>query len=157
MDSAALHLATVHLCLPLLASGWVLLLAARLWPDERPFRLGLLLVVAAAVAGAVAYYSGPGAHQVLVDGGFATEGTRPVVETHALWGRGLFVALGLLGAVALQASLQFLQGERPPAWQRLLLLAGGLILLVLLAWTAHLGGLVRHEELRPPVLSRTDG
>jgi uncharacterized membrane protein len=147
MNAATLHLAVVHLTLPLLACGAVLVLGARLWHDERPFRLGLLFIVMAALAAALAYYTGPGADQLLTDLGIGDPGSREAVENHALWGRGLFVSLGLLGALALQSTLQYFQGETPRNWQRWTLLAGSITLLVLLAWTAHLGGQVRHTEL----------
>jgi hypothetical protein len=149
MNAAGFHLAIVHMPLMAATGGFTLLLCARLWHDERPFRLALLLLVAGALAAAGAYYSGPPAHQVLVDGHFTTADTLDLVETHALWGRISFVSMGILGALALQSFLQHYQGEATAAWQRWALLAGSLVMILMMAWTAHLGGWVRHAEIRP--------
>ncbi len=149
MNAAGFHLAIVHAPLMAAAGGFTLLLCARLWHDERPFRLGLLVLVAGALAAAGAYYSGPSAHQVLVDGRFTTPDTLGLVENHALWGRVSFVAMGLLGALALQSYLQHYQGEATAAWQRWTVLAGSLVMILMMAWTAHLGGWVRHPEIHP--------
>ena len=148
MNAANLHLAIVHLPLSALLGAVVLLLCARAWGEERAFRLALLAIVAGALAAAMAYYTGPSAHQILIDAGFNTGDTQNVVETHALWGRVSFVVLGLCGALAFQAWLQHYQGERPAAWQRWTLLIAGAAMLGVLAWTSHLGGQVRHTEIR---------
>jgi len=157
MSAVHLHLAVVHL--PVVGCLFVaVLLAVAVWRrSDLLFTTAACLLVACAVGAAVAYYSGPPAYEQvrprLVDG-------EEVVERHALLGRASFVGMVLLGVLAIQALLRSAAADGPPPWLRWALLAGTLLMCWLLAWTAHLGGAVRHDELRDrplPVFPRLGG
>ena len=111
----------------------------------------LILLLVAAVGSLTAYYSGPPAfeqlnEQVTND----AAGIQGLVEDHAVLGRTAFVGMILVGALALQGLLQFLQGESPARWLRLTILLLALALSYVLVWSAHLGGQVGHPEIRGP-------
>jgi hypothetical protein len=57
------------------------------------------------------------------------------------------------GVGALVAFLQELQGEPATPALRWALLAVNLVVFGVLLWAAHLGGLIRHPEIAPPVES----
>jgi hypothetical protein len=145
MTATHLHLTVVHL--PVVGCVFVaVLLAVALWRrSDLLFVTACCLLLACAGGAVAAYYSGPPAYeqvkQRLVDG-------EEAVEQHALLGRASFVGMILLGVLAIQALLRTAAGEGAAGWLRRVLLAGTLLLCWLLAWTAHLGGAVRHDELR---------
>lgn len=145
MTATELHLAIVHL--PVVGCWFVaVLLAVAIWRRSELLFLtaaGLLLLC---TAGAVtAYYSGPPAYEQVKSRLVAGE---EAVEQHAVLGRAAFVGMVLLAVLALQAVLRTAAGEDAARWLRWALLVGTLLLCWLLAWTAHLGGAVRHDELR---------
>jgi uncharacterized membrane protein len=57
--------------------------------------------------------------------------------------------VALLGAGALAGRLLFRRSKAVPAKFSSTILAVSLIVSVLMAWAANLGGMVRHTELRP--------
>ncbi len=148
MNGAWIHLAVVHLvpwcCL---LAGVLALVELRL-PSEGLFKVAALCGVLAALLAAASYFSGPEADGVLRALAIEDPEARGLVEAHALWGRVLFILTGLVGALSLLSLLQYAQEEIPPRWQRVTLAASSLVLLPLLAWTSHLGGLIRHTEIR---------
>lgn len=156
MSAAEVHLAVVHV--PVVGCFFVaVLLAVALWRRSELLFLTAAALLLVCTAGAIAaYYSGPPAYEQvksrLVDGENA-------VEQHAVLGRAAFVGMILLAALALQAVLRTAAGERAARGLRWALLIGALLLCWLLAWTAHLGGAVRHDELRDrplPIFPRLD-
>jgi hypothetical protein len=54
----------------------------------------------------------------------------------------------VLGIAAL-AGLILFRGRAVAGWFSVLLLAGALVVGSLVTWTAHLGGQIRHSEIRP--------
>lgn len=150
MSAAHLHLLIVHL--PVLGAIFAaaLLVAGEARgrsPDGPSLRVtGWLVLLVSAVSGIVAYYSGPPAYEQL-EAVLAPE--KEWVEQHAVIGRAAFVGLVVAGALAVQALLQHLQEETPARWLRWTILGLVLVLCYVLAWAAHLGGLIRHEEIRP--------
>ena len=148
-SASQIHLLVVHL--PVVGCPFVLallLLGHRLKSDLL-MRVGYGFLTAVAAFGVVAYYSGPPAFEGL-ESELAAE--RPWVEQHALVARAAFVVLVVAGVLAVQAWLQFLQEEPPGRWLRRSILILVLVVTYLLAWSAHLGGQIRHPEIRHPGL-----
>ncbi|MDA0842069.1 MAG: hypothetical protein O3B01_06590 [Planctomycetota bacterium] len=145
MTAVRLHLMVVHLpvvgCLFVLA----ILLVAHQTRQEIVFKIGYGLLLFCTVSGAVAYISGGYAYEQLA--------SKPVVQVehtdpHALIARAAFTLLVVAGVATLSVFLQYLQGENPHVWHRRGILIATFVLVYLFAWTAHLGGRVRHEEIR---------
>jgi uncharacterized membrane protein len=145
MNAVHIHLLVVHLPVvlcPLVA----VLLAIGLWKKNAALqKQGYAILIACAVAGTVAFYSGPSALEMLQN---QLEEERSVVEDHAAIGRAAFIATLVAAALAIQALLQYAQEEPPARWLRVAILVLVLATCYLLAWSAHLGGQIRHPEIR---------
>ena len=153
MTALQLHLAVVHVPVVLCPLAAALLVFALLKKEAgEPFlKLAWILLLLAAVGSLTAYYSGPSAFEQLneqVTNNAA--GIQDLVEDHAVLGRTAFVGMILIGALALQGLLQFLQGESPARWLRVTILLLALVLSYVMVWSAHLGGQVGHPEIRGP-------
>lgn len=159
MSALQLHLAVVHLPVVLCPLAAVLLLVAmaRKEAGDPLLRLGWILLLVAALGSVTAYSSGPSAFEQLNEqipgkAGMSGEAAlvQALVEDHAVVGRTAFVGMVLVGVLALQGLLQFLQGESPARWLRVTILVLALVLSYVLVWSAHLGGQVGHPEIRGP-------
>ncbi|MCH2101715.1 MAG: hypothetical protein MK209_07315 [Planctomycetes bacterium] len=148
MSAQQLHLIVAHLpVIGLPVTLFVYAFALR-WRDDRLQRLCWLLVVAFAASSAVSYFSGPDAFEMLDQAGKVDEATRAIAEEHALLGRIAFSAMALLGGACGVAFFGRLQGAPPGRSLRLGIAIVGWLIVLLLAWTAHEGGELRHVELR---------
>ena len=145
MNAAHIHLLTVHLPVVLCPLVAVLLAVGALRSSDGLQRVGYVVLIVAAAAGAVAFYSGPSAFDLLQEK-LAEE--RSLVEDHAAIARAAFIATLVTAAIAIQALLQFAQEEPPARWLRRTILIGTLLACYLMAWSAHLGGHIRHPETR---------
>ena len=148
MSAQQLHLIVAHL--PVIGLPVVLFVYAFAlrWRDERLRKLCWLLIIGFAASSAVSYFSGPAAFELLDAAGKVDEATRAISEEHALLGRGSFAAMVLLGLGCVVAFLGFVQGTPPGRALRLGIAITGWVIVLLLAWTAHEGGELRHVELR---------
>jgi uncharacterized membrane protein len=107
-----------------------------------------MLIVSAALA-AFPYFSGPAAYERVAD---EYDLSSQTIETHAVVARGTSLGLVVLGALTLSSLLRDWQGEPPGKALKAAILAGGIAAAYALAWSAHLGGLVRHPELAEPAM-----
>lgn len=146
MNAAQLHLLTVHLPVFGMFAGLVLMSLALVRGSEGLVRTALGFVVCGTVLGAPAYFSGPGAMEV-AEGFVALD--EHLVEQHAIVARGAFFASVILAAVGLKVWLDSRRGATG-AGVRVGLLLAMLVIAWLMAWTAHLGGVIRHAEIREP-------
>jgi uncharacterized membrane protein len=148
MSAQQLHLALSHL--PVIGLPVVLLIYgfALRWKDERLQKLCWLLIIAFGVSATASYFSGPAAFELLEAAGQVDAATRAISEEHALLGRGVFAAMILLGLGCVVAFLGYLQGAPPSRAVKLSIAISGWFVVLLLAWTAHEGGELRHVELR---------
>ncbi len=145
MNLTHLHLLLNHL--PIVGSLCGLgLLAFALWRHSEDIkRAALGVLVISALVAIPAYLTGEPAE----DGTRGLTGvSKSLIERHeeaagvALGGVLTLGALGLVGLV-------WFRGKRPmPSWFGGITLAGALIVSGLMAWTASLGGEVRHTEIR---------
>jgi hypothetical protein len=74
------------------------------------------------------------------------------IETHAVVARGTSLGLVVLGALTLSSLLREWQGDPPGKALKAAILAGAVVAAYALAWSAHLGGLIRHPELAEPAM-----
>lgn len=153
MSPVHLHLLLNHV--PVI--GTVIALGLLAWAvlrgDERVGRASLgLLAVLAAVA-VVAFLTGEPAEE-------AVEGVAGIpealIERHEEAALLATIALGVTGALALAA---LLLGRRRTLSRgaMLVLLAVGLVPAGAMAWTANLGGQIRHAEIRPGAVAGGEG
>lgn len=148
MSAQQLHLIVAHL--PVIGLPVVLFVYgfALRWHDERLQKLCWLLIIGFAASSAVSYFSGPAAFELLDAAGKVDAATRAISEEHALLGRGAFAAMVLLALGCVVAFLGYLQEAPPSRGLRVGIAVAGWVVVLLLAWTAHEGGELRHVELR---------
>ena len=143
MNAAHWHIVLVHL--PIVGAMFTLVtlaLAVSLRSDVL-FRLGSGFAIACALAATAAYFSGGEAYDLM-----KPDVEKALVENHAVIGRAGLIAAVLAGVVALVGLLQELQGEKPPAALRWALTFATGVVVWVMSWAAHLGGRIRHPEIR---------
>lgn len=145
MNAAHLHLALNHLPVVGILFGAATLGFGVLFKKEAPHRVGLWLVVAAALLAIPAYLTGEPAEHVAEDlPGVSEAWIEPHEDAAAV-----ALALALAAGVAAAPALLLAHAKRPSAskaaWLALLL---ALAASGSMAYTASLGGKVRHTEIR---------
>jgi hypothetical protein len=143
---AQLHLALTHVPVvtALLAAATLVIAAVGRGPSTR--RFGLVLLLVAGLAAVPAFLTGEGAEQVVEDRAGVSES---VIERHEEAAE-LALAL-LLGGAAVAAAALVAGRLRHDAAARALFAAALLLALAdatVLGWVAHLGGEIRHDEIR---------
>lgn len=150
MNPAQIHLLANHL--PLFATGMgFLILAYGVLRGQAPFqRLAALILVAAALAMPVVYFSGEGTEDAVEAIAGVQESRIHDHEEAAEAAAAGTAALGV-AAFAFLLSWAFPLAARWRARGAWLLVAGSALAFGWLGWTSHLGGLIRHaEELGAP-------
>jgi hypothetical protein len=154
MNGAHLHLLINHIPVLGTAFGLVLLVFAVWKRSEDMRKAALAAFVVVALAAIATYLTGePAEHGV--KGLPAVSGA--LIERHddaagiALGGA---IALGLLALVGL---IWFRAGRPVKNWYSSLALAAALLVTGCMAWTAYLGGQIRHSEIRPETAPMTTG
>jgi hypothetical protein len=145
VTAAHLHLALCHV--PILAIlfglGW---LAFGAWRGSRDIqKAALVMFVMAGVLSVPLYLTGKAAAGV-VKGlpGYSDS----ILEQHQASAAVTLAGCLVLGMVAL-AGLVLSRDRAVTGWLGMLLLAGALVVGSMVAWTANLGGQIRHSEIRP--------
>lgn len=150
MNPAQIHLMLNHLPLFASATAGLLLAYALLRGNLAYQRLAYVLLVVAAIAAPLVFFSGHGAEDK-VEGLIGVSERR--IHAHEEAGEGAAIGMVLLG---LLAAAQLVLGGLPHAarWRARgawVVLIGALAACSWTAWTAHLGGLIRHgAELGSP-------
>ncbi len=151
LDSSAaqVHLALNHVPVVgiFLAAGTMLVGAATRKAHTRQFGLALALVAAAAVG--PAYFSGDGAEEIVENLPGVSESRIERHEEAAEQAAAITVLAGIAAAAAFGA----MRLRKQKVSQGLFgaTLVASVVAAVLLARAAHLGGQIRHEEIRPTV------
>jgi hypothetical protein len=146
MSWAHIHLALTHVPVIGLLIVLLLLVVARLRRSAELMRVSYGLLVLLAVATVIVYLTGEPAEELVENlPGFS----ETLVEQHEEAALIATIGMGVLGLVALVGLIRFRAPWIAPAWYGpgvllLALLVGGLM-----AWTANLGGQIRHSEIRP--------
>jgi uncharacterized membrane protein len=151
LTSAQIHLAVNHLPVvgALLATATLLLAAVTRRACTRNVGFGLLVFAALSVL--PAYFSGEGAEEIVEHRPGVSEALIERHEDAAAWALGVTLAAGVVAATALLAVR--LQRERAV---RLLFAIALLLALAstgVMGQVAHLGGQIRHDEIRSPAAS----
>jgi hypothetical protein len=143
MNAAHLHLMLNHV--PVVGTLIVLPLLA--WAIHRRsaelLRVVLATFVAIGVAGAVVYLTGEPAEEVVEHLAGVVHTSIEAHEDAARVSLRLTGGLGLLGLVGLW---RLRAGARTPRWLVVSAVAGAMVVMISLGWTASLGGLIRHPE-----------
>ena len=145
VTAAHIHLFLCHV--PVLAIvfglGW---LAFGLWRGSREIQKAALgMFILAAVLAVPSYLTGePASGTIKGLPGFSER----ILEQHQASAGVALAGCIALGIVAL-AGLIYFRGRAVAGWFSVLLLVGALVVGVLIARTANLGGQVRHSEIRP--------
>lgn len=147
MTAPFTHIVIVHLPVVGLIFTLAVTLLGLFFDDRRLILIGCAFTVCCAIGAAVAYGSGPPAFDQ-VRGGF-DKTTVALAEQHAIVGRAAFIGAILAGVVALQGLLRTAADDGPSPWLVRGLAALLIVVAGLMAWTAHLGGGIRHPEARP--------
>lgn len=145
MNAPHLHLLLNHV--PVLGAAFGLgLLAFGLWrkSDELKKTSFGVFVIAALLAVPV-YLSGEPAEE----GVESLPGvSKAIIEQHEEAAEVAFTAIIVLGVIALVGLFLFRRGRVVPTWFTSLMLIASITVSGLMAWTANLGGQVRHTEIR---------
>jgi hypothetical protein len=154
MNTAHLHLILNHI--PVVGTFISLgLFGFALWKrseESKGTALGLLVITA--ILAVPAFLTGEPAEGVVK----ALPGvSQAIIEQHEEAAHGAFIALCILGGVALAGLFWFRRGRLVPLWFSSVVLAGSLLVGGWMAWTANLGGQIRHSEIRSGGQAQADG
>jgi hypothetical protein len=145
LSGAHLHLLINHAPLFGAIFALALLVASYLWAPDVLRRAALVVLVFTALTAVVADLSGDPAEDAIR--GFPGV-QRAVIHEHEEFADKSYIAASIVGVLALAALVRW---RRVPVPQgaTFTALAGAVIVTGMMAWTALLGGRVRHTEVRP--------
>ncbi len=147
MNAAQIHLMLNHLPVIGALFATVILAAGLLWRNALLQRLALGTLVVVALAAVPVYLSGEPAEEIIEH---AAGVEKSVVKTHEDMAQVALIAVEVIGFVALVALVLYRRRAMATGFAAVLLIAM-FALCGTLAWTAHLGGQIRHPELRGAV------
>ncbi|HET6145742.1 MAG TPA: hypothetical protein VFE02_19720 [Candidatus Acidoferrales bacterium] len=150
MNWAHVHLMLTHI--PVIGVGAILafLLLGAIRGSREIQWASLQLFVALALLSITVYLSGsPANHQVRDLPGF----TRSVIHRHSTAADFAFWSLEILGALSLGALYLYRASGAVPVRFIVALLMIGFVVLLLMGWTANLGGKIRHPEIGAAIVS----
>ena len=143
MNAVQIHLVMNHVPVVAPVVAGLLLVIGLVVKSEPVIRTGLLTLIAAALLALPVYFTGEPVEKVAEKlPGVA----KSSIETHESAAKATVVLLGLLGAGSIAALVAYRRRALPVG-------VGGAMLAICLvaaaqvAWTAHLGGQIRHTEL----------
>jgi hypothetical protein len=145
MYAPHLHLMLNHI--PVLGTFFGLaLLAFALWRNSEELKKAALSTfVVVALFAIPVYLSGEPAEEAVHP---LPDVSESVIEQHESAATVAFTGVLVLGVGALAGLLLFRRGKVVPAWFGSVMLGAALIVGGAMAWTANLGGQVRHTEIR---------
>ena len=152
MNAAHIHLIMTHVpvmgtfaAFGLLAFGFI-----RKSQELKKAALGILVI--AALFAVPVYLSGEPAEEIIEGIPGVSHAT---IERHEDAAAVAFTTLLVVGAVALGA-LIWRRKQALPGWLLFLTFAGSIVSAGMMAWTANLGGKVRHTEISPNSIQLAD-
>jgi hypothetical protein len=143
MNGAQLHLMMNHIPVVGMIFTAAALAAGLLFRSGALVRSGFVLLVALSLAAVPVYFSGEPAEELVEDAAGVTHAT---IETHEDFAKIAMIGIVAIGLVALVALIRAGRREMPRGFAVVMLVAA-LAWSGVLAWTAHLGGQIRHPEL----------
>jgi uncharacterized membrane protein len=146
MTWAHLHLALNHVPVVGILLVVLLLAAAVIRRSGELTRASFWLLVVLALITLGVYLTGEPAEE-LVEGlpGFS----EPIVEQHEEAALVATIGMSILGLLAAMGLIRRRAGQDRSSWYPKTVLLLGLVVGGLMAWTANLGGQIRHSEIRP--------
>ena len=123
--------------------GWALL---RRSEELKKICLGIFIIVA--LLAIPAYLTGEPAEELVEN---LPGVSKTSIEQHEEAAQVAFAGVLIVGIAALGGLLFFRRDKAIPNWLAIIVLVLSLIVFVLMARTANLGGLIRHTEIRPEV------
>lgn len=146
INGAQAHLLMNHIPVFGTAFGLLLLLAALALHTEEWKRAALVVLLASALGTIPAYLTGEPAEDVIENLDGVSKDSIEEHEDAALYG---LIGVELLGALALLGLWLSRGGNTLPKGITTGALVLGLLTMAIVAQTAHLGGEIRHPEIRP--------
>ena len=144
MSTVHLHLFLNHI--PVVGSllAVVLFAAAYFLKEIVSTKFALAFTAAIAVVAVIVYFTGGAAEDAVEKLAGVTE---RAIENHEEAAEVTTVAMGILGGLSALALL-WVRSRRAPRWLALTGLVGSIAVSGLMAWTANLGGQIRHTEIQ---------
>lgn len=152
MNGAQIHLALTHVPVVLSLTGLVMLVVFFFNKKQSLANTSFVVLIFAALAAIPVYATGETAEEMIEDMAGVSESIISQHQSVAQWS---FIIILITGAVALISLLIKKPTFQKPAQLLVLLLAlgaGGLM-----AQTAHLGGQIRHSEIRSGAVAQAAG
>jgi uncharacterized membrane protein len=145
MNPAHVHLLLNHI--PVLGTGFglILLIVAILRKSEELRKACLGTFVVITLLAIPAYLTGDPAENVVKN---LPGVSKSIIEAHDDAASASLIVLSILGVVSLVGCILVWMSRPTPQWFTILLLALSLIATGMMAWTANLGGQIRHSEVR---------
>ena len=144
MNSAQMHLALTHLPVVLTLAGMIILIVSLIIKNIAVTRVGLYVLIAAGLSALPVYFSGEGAEEMVENIPGVSEA---IIEEHEDIAKLSLIAIIITAVAGLIGLMSFItQRFGKPVYIGVLLLS--FIATGLLAQTAHLGGQIRHSEIR---------
>jgi uncharacterized membrane protein len=125
--------------------AWLLLLLAFARKSDELKRVGMGVFVAAALSAAPAYFTGESAEDMVEK---LPGISKAMIKEHEDAAEGAAAALGLLGIVSLVGLVRFRRAASVPNWLSVSSLTLAVVVVILMARTAGLGGRIHHPEIR---------
>ena len=141
-NSAQIHLALNHFPMILSLTGFIILLVARIYSNTTLTKTGFYILLTAAVVCLPAYFSGEGTERIVKN---LAGVSKDLIEEHEEMGEKAFILCIVTGMLSLIGILFYSKYAR--LIHNIIVLVSVLSISVL-AWTSHLGGQIRHQELR---------
>ena len=152
MNAAHIHLLINHV--PVIGTLFALLLLVAALPrhDTSRARTALWMLVGLGIAAVAVFLTGEPAEEAIEQLPGVEEA---LIESHEEAALAATIALAALGTFALGA-LWWFRRRSLPRWVVLAGTAGTLAVAGMMAWTANLGGQIRHTEIRSGAITTAD-
>jgi len=145
MNAAQIHLMLNHVPVIGVILGTLLLVVGIVMRSRDVVRVTFGLLVLVALSSVVVYLTGePVEHMIERLPGVDHD----TLEAHEEFSLPATVVMVITGLVALVGLIRYRRAERVPRGFAIVTLVLAIIASGMMGWTAHLGGLIRHEELR---------
>ena len=153
MNAVQIHLMMNHAPIMGVIAAFALLVMAHVWNSKDVLRVAMWVCVATGLATIPVFFTGEPVEKAVEHLPGVTEN---LIETHEDAARITFALLGGLGLLSLVALLRYRVREIPRGMATAAL-ALALVAAVSAGWTGHLGGSIRHSELRAGAFPANQG
>ncbi len=152
MNASQIHLALTHLPVVLSIAGSIMLIISLIRKNPIAINVALYVLVAAGIFSMPVFFTGEGAEEMVEDLPGVSQSLIEKHEEIAKYGFAFIIAAGLSALVALLKLRLFATRS-----MRTLTLVLSLISAGAMSQTAHLGGQIRHSEIRTGYLPSSTG